>query len=159
MNELKSTRGAQRLVYVGDGNNDFCPSTGLEEGHFVFPRHGYGLHHRLRGHLRSLSAAPDAPFMSLSKNEIGCVHPSPSTSSLSDSPSSSGEEDSKASDASSWLSTAGTSTHSAAKLDDGLALEASAIESFALPSGPSVTTWRHGDELLQALKDRLTASC
>jgi len=31
------------VAYIGDGQNDFCPSLRLRESDFVFPRHGYSL--------------------------------------------------------------------------------------------------------------------
>ncbi|KAK3888796.1 hypothetical protein Pcinc_007156 [Petrolisthes cinctipes] len=35
------------IAYVGDGNNDFCPSIRLRERDLVFPRRGYSLYNIL----------------------------------------------------------------------------------------------------------------
>lgn len=35
--------GKKRIIYLGDGNGDYCPSLKLREGDFVMPRKNYPL--------------------------------------------------------------------------------------------------------------------
>lgn len=35
--------GKKRIIYLGDGNGDYCPSLKLREGDFVMPRKDYPL--------------------------------------------------------------------------------------------------------------------
>ena len=37
-----------QIVYVGDGSNDFCPSSLLRDGDFVFAREGYPLEKKIK---------------------------------------------------------------------------------------------------------------
>ncbi|XP_069472268.1 pyridoxal phosphate phosphatase PHOSPHO2 [Ambystoma mexicanum] len=36
-----------KIIYVGDGGNDFCPVTLLKQGDVIMPRHAYTLHKRI----------------------------------------------------------------------------------------------------------------
>ncbi|KAM1412417.1 hypothetical protein EV2_025606 [Malus domestica] len=38
-----STEGKKRLIYLGDGSGDYCPSLKLKEGDFVMPRKNFPL--------------------------------------------------------------------------------------------------------------------
>ena len=43
MGELMADKTPQRIVYVGDGTNDFCAAMALEENDVVLARSGYSL--------------------------------------------------------------------------------------------------------------------
>ncbi|XP_072943245.1 pyridoxal phosphate phosphatase PHOSPHO2-like [Epargyreus clarus] len=51
----RTGRSYDRLVYVGDGRNDYCPATTLSEDAIVFPRRGYPLHDLIKKTLASPS--------------------------------------------------------------------------------------------------------
>ncbi|KAF6023393.1 hypothetical protein EB796_018310 [Bugula neritina] len=45
-----------RIFYIGDGNNDYCPSLRLAEKDCVFPRIGYALHRRIQENTSKVKA-------------------------------------------------------------------------------------------------------
>ncbi len=52
----RQRRGYDRVLYIGDGGNDFCPATMLSAGDAVFARSGYPLHKKLLSQKSEVSA-------------------------------------------------------------------------------------------------------
>ncbi|XP_015889132.4 thiamine phosphate phosphatase-like protein [Ziziphus jujuba] len=46
----------RRIIYLGDGNGDFCPTLRLEKGDYIMPRKNFPLWNRIHGNRRLIKA-------------------------------------------------------------------------------------------------------